>query len=195
MSSIPGGDVTRTVCYIKHMLLATGRLMYDTVACWSIYCTVYRDQFVHALSQWETALHCNVASHWLGGTHKMISEYVIKNYAHDAHFVMFCLCGSVSINFIHIFQDYFTGKWDIRLKQPWRIWVNLSYYFGFVVFYYNWTCHPDSHYCSYYPGALYLYQAIVTHLSPEDQAPVDETYGCLVFKWVAETWLQGRLSG
>ena len=26
----------------------------------------YRDLFVHAPSQWETTLHCNVVSHWLG---------------------------------------------------------------------------------------------------------------------------------
>ena len=26
----------------------------------------YRDHFVCALSQWETTLHCNVVSHWLG---------------------------------------------------------------------------------------------------------------------------------
>ena len=29
----------------------------------------------------------------------------------------------------------------------------------------------------------------------EDQAPVDEICGCLIFKWVAETWLQGRNPG
>ena len=27
---------------------------------------LYRDHFVYASSQWETTLHCNVASHWLG---------------------------------------------------------------------------------------------------------------------------------
>ena len=26
----------------------------------------YRDHFVHAPSRWETTLHCNVVSHWLG---------------------------------------------------------------------------------------------------------------------------------
>ena len=38
-------------------------------ASWSIYVidpTEYRDHFVYAPSQWETTLHCNVASHWLG---------------------------------------------------------------------------------------------------------------------------------
>ena len=26
----------------------------------------YRDHFVYVLSQWETTLHCNIISHWLG---------------------------------------------------------------------------------------------------------------------------------
>ena len=38
--------------------------------CQAITCTngdpVYRDHFVYAPSQWETTLHCNVVSHWLG---------------------------------------------------------------------------------------------------------------------------------
>ena len=32
----------------------------------SCYNTVIRDHFVYAPSQWETMLHCNVVSHWLG---------------------------------------------------------------------------------------------------------------------------------
>ena len=31
-----------------------------------VLCTSSRDRFVYAPSQWETALHCNAVSHWLG---------------------------------------------------------------------------------------------------------------------------------
>ena len=29
----------------------------------------------------------------------------------------------------------------------------------------------------------------------EDRAPVDGIYGCLIFKWVAETWLHDGVPG
>ena len=33
---------------------------------WAWYHLIHRDHFVPALSQWETTLHCNVVSRWLG---------------------------------------------------------------------------------------------------------------------------------
>ena len=32
----------------------------------SQYYIIFRDHFVYAPNQWETTLHCNVVSHWLG---------------------------------------------------------------------------------------------------------------------------------
>ena len=46
---------------------ATNRIMFITWKVFSwIKSSAKRDQFVHALSQWETTLHCNIISHWLG---------------------------------------------------------------------------------------------------------------------------------
>ena len=39
-----------------------------------------RDHYVHALSQWETAFHCNVVSHWLGA-------YTEWNIVHRRYYV------------------------------------------------------------------------------------------------------------
>ena len=36
----------------------------------SLQLLVFRDHFVHAPSQWETALQCNIVSHWLGAYSK-----------------------------------------------------------------------------------------------------------------------------
>ena len=57
----------------------------------------------------------------------------------------------------------------------------------------NMGSHPGGHYWDYHPGALSLSQVTATHL--EDRAPVDEIYGCPIFKWVAETWLHHQVPG
>ena len=45
-----------------------------------------RDHFVHAPSQWETTLHCNIVSHWLSACTKLLSLSVIGGAlsCHDA---------------------------------------------------------------------------------------------------------------
>ena len=51
----------------------------------------FRDHFVYVPSQWETMLHCNVGSHWLGACTKWSLHFLQKNsqYArlqtHDRH--------------------------------------------------------------------------------------------------------------
>ena len=37
---------------------------------------LYRDRFVYVLSQWETTLHCNIVSHWLGAYTKWSLLYI-----------------------------------------------------------------------------------------------------------------------
>ena len=39
---------------------ATGNISYIKPSC------ILKNHFVHAPSQWETTLHCNIISHWLG---------------------------------------------------------------------------------------------------------------------------------
>ena len=39
----------------------------------------YRNHFVYAPSQWETALHCNIASHWMGTYTKWSLQYFVLN--------------------------------------------------------------------------------------------------------------------
>ena len=47
---------------------------------------VNRDHFVHAPSQWETTLHCNVVSHWLGAC-KKLSLMVWINHQATSHYL------------------------------------------------------------------------------------------------------------
>ena len=46
----------------------------------------YVDNFVYGLSQWETTLHCNVASHWLSPYTKWPLQYILWNM----HTVFLC---------------------------------------------------------------------------------------------------------
>ena len=68
----------------------------------------------------------------------------------------------------------------------------------FVVFWWlisiNRECDPGGHYWHCYPGALSLIQATATHLKIGHPKRVPGTHGgCPIFKWVAETCLQGRV--
>ena len=55
----------------------------------------------------------------------------------------------------------------------------------------NRAWHPSGHHWDYYPGALFFESSHCKLFG--DQALVDEIYGCLIFKWVSETWQHDRV--
>ena len=62
-----------------------------------------------------------------------------------------------------------------------------------ILRYVNRVCHSSGDYWDYHTGNL-SFKTIHCN-SFEDQAPVDEIYGCPIFKWVAVTWIHGRVPG
>ena len=62
--------------------------------------TGVRDHFVNAPSQWETMLHCNVVSHWLGTytkwslgvhiSHLLSYQFVVSNTVHCTTLISVC---------------------------------------------------------------------------------------------------------
>ena len=70
-------------------------------------CNVHRDHFVYAPSQWETTLHCNVVSHWLGA------------YTTPSQWVTTLHCNVVS---------HWLGAHTKRnTSNEWRIWFMLCW--------------------------------------------------------------------
>ena len=51
---------------------------------------IFRDHFVCASSQWETTLHCNVVSHWLGVYTKWSLNLAVYPIKYADSFVVFC---------------------------------------------------------------------------------------------------------
>ena len=83
------------------------RIMY-TVCAWLAYAGVryqllFRNHFVYVPSQWETTLHCNVVSHWLGAYTKwsmlfrIVSKGLCKNWTEEIetfnyYFFWYAIC-------------------------------------------------------------------------------------------------------
>ena len=53
---------------------------------------IFRDYFVHVPTQWETMLHCNVFSHWLGAYTKMYTKRSL-HYVQASVCKEHCYCG------------------------------------------------------------------------------------------------------
>ena len=83
-------------------------------------------------SQWETSLHCNDISHWLGAYLDWSLHYISRIICtqNEIRYVLFWL----GVNW---FYQYSSGSlhrhWGnheiapVPVKEPWRIWVNKSY--------------------------------------------------------------------
>ena len=76
-------------------------------------CRVYRYQSVHALSQWDRMLHCNIISHWLAVYTKWPLDIMSKcpfgnikdskNRASGNE-----CCGNTFFKYIHFIKTYFS---------------------------------------------------------------------------------------
>ena len=65
-----------------------------------------RDQFRYAPSQWETSLHCNDVSHWLGACidwSLALYQYRLVSYQHSCHRPLYSQGASKQVN---IHQKY-----------------------------------------------------------------------------------------
>ena len=77
--------------------------------------------------------------------------------------------------------------WPNSFEIFWIFWMHRSC----LLFLYicDDECHPGGQYRNYYPGALSWSQVSAAHLK------FRHPYGCLIFKWVAETSIYDRVAG
>ena len=109
-------------------------------------------------------------------------------FFHYAHcFLFLVLWTKISQESICKFwtQIYIYRDLDVILSCAYTLHteVHLSSWWSHAVL----VCCPGGHYWNYYPGALSLKSSHC--YSIKDKAPVDFIYGCLIFKWVAESGL------
>ena len=69
-------------------------LLFSLFVLWSL--DLYRDHFANALSQWETMLHYNVVSHWLGVLQNGPCLYIVS--------VMSCMISLVVLYYMCIIK-------------------------------------------------------------------------------------------
>ena len=76
------------------MLYCQCQFALSQVQCFYVWeLSFYRDCFVHAPSQWETMLQCNVVSHWLGACTKLSRLYYLWSwYVISSEVYVMCSC-------------------------------------------------------------------------------------------------------
>ena len=110
-----------------------------------------RDHFVHAPSQWETTLQCNVVSHWLGAC----AKWSRHNTLHRGHLFLPCpVCSRPDL--------LQTLPWSMGWRRPGRSCGRRT----------PRHLHTESHHRRHGPGA-----GCSNHWAPENSNILIETIG------------------
>ena len=84
-----------------------------------------RDHVVYASSQWETTLHCNVISHWIGAYAKWSQGIQFCNHiTHDNAYLNHWCIATSDLDDYHT-QNYLWDGWMIISCRIW--WVVITY--------------------------------------------------------------------
>ena len=83
-----------------------GRGRYDLIYTLTLEIT-FRDHFVYAPSQWETTLHCNIVSHWLGAYTKWSLYFGLETYCFWGHHFY---CHSLSWSNVRLLIDGYLAE-------------------------------------------------------------------------------------
>ena len=104
------------------------------IAWWWYAIDIIRDHFVNVPSQWETVLHCNIVSHWLG-IHKMADKANSifensrsKSWPRWSHLgsriksihLLFVSCKKMKIKNLKISSEVITGTKVCGWHKQWR---------------------------------------------------------------------------
>ena len=123
---------------------------------------------IHAPSQWETTLHCNIISHWLGAYKKLIPAWDLATWKVKIEPVTFCGWVVLQRKYMEYIRNHMVlGPFLVLLslcnKSVGYVWVYVSGFFSQL----SWELSDETYYVRHIEYTVGVWIHVLTDRSHE----------------------------